>query len=241
MSVSVRKALDERVLAWMAEAKGLDFARDEARFDELALALFRFQFGACAAYRRFCEGRGATPDRVEAADAIPAVPAAAFKELRLACFDAEETRHVFRTSGTSGGRRGALELDTLALYEASLLPTFERHLLCDLPGEPVAMQVLAPSPEELPDSSLSHMFGVVMRRRGTPESGFRVRAGELEVEATLDAIAPTSAHPLLLCGTAFAFVHLLDALAERGLSRERSRARPLKPPVSITRVDAGSS
>ena len=41
----------------------------------------------------------------------------------------ERAVHVFRTSGTTTRARGALHLDTLALYEASLLPTFRRHLL----------------------------------------------------------------------------------------------------------------
>ena len=83
------------------------------------------------------------------------LPTGAFKEVALRGFSAERTRKTFRTSGTSTERRGELHLDTLALYEASLLPSFRRGVLPDLPVSARArMRVLAPSPTELPDSSL---------------------------------------------------------------------------------------
>jgi len=150
---------------------------------------------------------------------IPAVPTGAFKELPLRCFPPERALHVFRTSGTSLARRGELQLDTLALYEASLRASFERGVLPDLAdGERLPMLVLAPSPAELPDSSLSHMFGVMLERRGAPGSDFFLRQGELAVDALLDALVQVVTAPkLLLCGTAFAFVHFLEALEQRGL------------------------
>ena len=148
------------------------------------------------------------------------MPTGAFKELPLRCFPAERRVHVFRTSGTALARRGELELDTLALYEASLVPSFESSVLPDLAaGERLPMLVLAPSPAEAPDSSLSHMFGVMQARRGAEGGGFFVREGRLDVEALLAALEVAGrADKLLLCGTAFAFVHLLEALEARGRS-----------------------
>lgn len=238
-----RDALDARVLAWMREPEPAD---DEARFAELALALFAHQFAHCPPYRRFCEGRGRTPGTVADWREIPAVPTGAFKELALRSFPAERTRHVFRTSGTTGGARGALHLDTLALYETSVVPPFERFVLPELLGTPrcARLLVLAPPPEEAPDSSLSHMFGVLLARRGDARSGFFVRDGALEAErlgrAVEDAAADGDAI-LALCGTAFAFVHWLEHLAaagarlrlphtarvmETGGFKGRARARP---------------
>jgi hypothetical protein len=214
--VSERAAIEAELLAWMRD----DAERqDEARFERLALALFAFQCEANLPYGRFCAARGATPDRVSSWREIPAVPTGAFKELPLRCFPAERTRHVFRTSGTSLARRGELQLDTLSLYEASLAASFERFVLPDLaPGERLPMLVLAPAPAEAPDSSLSHMFGVMQQRRAAPASGFFVREGRLEVDALLAALAEAAHAPkLLLCGTAFAFVHWLEALEQRGL------------------------
>jgi hypothetical protein len=213
-----RAALDARVLAWMREPWPA-WRADDARFESLALELFAFQFEHCAPYRRFCERRGHTPGSVVGWRGVPAVPAGAFKEMALRSFPAERERHVFRTSGTAAERRGELHLDTLDLYEASLLPSFQRGMLPDLAaGSRTRIRVLAPSPEEKPDSSLSHLFGVVLRELGDAASGFDVRGGALQANAAITALERAAADgtAIALCGTAFAFVHLLDALAERG-------------------------
>jgi hypothetical protein len=212
-----RAQIDAEILAWMREPV---WRENEERFAELALALFAHQVEHCAPYRRFCEGRGRTPDRVRSWREIPPVPTGAFKEVALRSFPAERTVHVFRTSGTSTSVRGELHLDTLALYEASLLPSFQRFLLPDLSRERPEAQilVLAPSPAEVRDSSLSHMFGVAIRELGAAGSGFFVEGGSLRVEDLLHALAEVREDvPLLLAGTAFAFVHLLDELEARGV------------------------
>jgi hypothetical protein len=210
-----RAELDRRVRAFTSAP----WADDEERFESLALELFAFQFERCAPYARFCEGRGRTPHTLRSWRDIPAVPTGAFKELALRSFPAERTCKVFRTSGTSAGRRGALYLDTLEVYEASLLPSFERFVLPDLAAdERASFAVLAPSPAEAGESSLSHMFGVLVARRGGPRSAFFVRGGELSEEALLRALrrAEEGGEPLVLCGPAFAFVHVLERLAARG-------------------------
>ena len=213
-----RASLDARALAWLRESPG-SWRCDEARFAALALDLFSFQFEHCAPYRRFCERRGRTPERVAQWREIPAVPAGAFKEMALRSFPAEREAHVFRTSGTTTLPRGALHLDTLELYEASLLSSFCRGVLPDLaPGGRARIRVLAPSPRELPDSSLSHMFGVALRDLGDAASGFDVRGSALQVDELVTALekAAKDGVAVALCGTAFAFVHLLDAFTERG-------------------------
>ena len=210
-----RAGLDAKVLAWMREpASPSLWPSDDARFDALALELFAFQFERVVPFRRFCEGRGRTPRTVRSWREIPPVPTGAFKELALRSFGAERTAHVFRTSGTSTELRGRLELDTLALYEASVVPTFRIHVLPDLaPGERIGMRVLAPSAVELPDSSLSHMFATLLPLFGTPESGFDLSGSRMDAAALVAALRAAGARgaPLAVCGTAFAFVHLLDA------------------------------
>ncbi len=215
-----RAELDARVLAWMREAADGSFERDEPRFEALALDLFAFQFAHCAPYRRLCELRGRSPERVRCSDEIPCVPTGAFKELRLCSFPPERRAHSFRTSGTSTQARGELQLDTLALYEASLLPTLEQLLFPDLArGERTQLRVLAPAAAEAPDSSLSHMFAVLLRERGDDHSGFDVVSGELRCAELLHELerACATARPVALLGTAFAFVRLLEALEERAL------------------------
>jgi hypothetical protein len=197
--------VQDEILEWMREPL---WGVDDERFDALARALFAHQFEHCAPYRRFCRARGRTPRTLRSWLEIPPVPAGAFKEVALRCFPAERTVHTFRTSGTSTSARGELHLDTLEPYEASLLPTFCRFLLPDSPEARIV--VLAPSPAEVRDSSLSHMFGVAIREVGTQGSGFFVEGGELRLEALRRAL-DAGPEPLLVCGTAFAFVHLLDS------------------------------
>jgi len=216
-----RAALDARVLAWLREPGAVDPgvpAQDE-RFGELSLALFAHQFEHCAAYGRFCSGRGRTPARVHDWREIPPVPTGAFKELDLRSFAKDRTSHAFRTSGTATERRGTLWLDTLELYEASLLPTFRAHVLPDRAERALTLRVLAPSAREAPDSSLSHMFETVLRETELADSGFDVKAGRLDVDGLLRACerATAEARAVALCGTSFAFVHLLDALDGRGV------------------------
>ncbi|NRA07455.1 MAG: long-chain fatty acid--CoA ligase [Myxococcales bacterium] len=210
-----RAGIDARLLEWMSEPQ---WRRDDERFRSLALELFAHQFEHCEPYRRFCVSRQATPDRVEDWREIPAVPTGAFKELRLACFPPERTSHVFLTSGTATSQRGSLHLDTLEVYEASLTDSFHRQLLPDLAaGQRIRIEVLAAGALEAPDSSLSHMFEVAVREFGSPESRFAVEGGKLRVPE-LQARLREDAHrgdAILICGTAFAFVHLLEALGER--------------------------
>jgi hypothetical protein len=217
---SPRQAIERELLSWMREAPA---PRDDERFERLALALFAVQTEQNPVYGRFCAARGATPERVHSWREIPTVPTGAFKEVALRCFPAERTVKVFRTSGTTLERRGALHLDTLALYEASLVPSFEAGVLPDLAdGEKLPILVLAAGPAAAEDSSLSHMFGAMVARRGAPGSGFFVSDGGLDVEALLAALARAAKQGsrLLLCGTAFAFVHLLEALEARELRLE---------------------
>jgi hypothetical protein len=219
VSADPRRAdIDRRVLEWMREPR---WSYGEERFENLALELFAFQFEHCEIYRRFCEGRGQTPGDVKTWRQIPAVPTSAFKEVELRCFPADETAHCFRTSGTSMDVRGTLYLDTLELYEASLLPTFRHFIFPEflLPEDRAAIRVLAPSQIEQPDSSLSHMFGVALDALGEPGSDFDVENGELLFDRVLTVLVESAASevPITLCGTAFAFVHLIDHMNERGV------------------------
>jgi hypothetical protein len=106
---------------------------------------------------------------------------------------------------------------------------------------------LSPPPEQAPHSSLVHMFETVRNKLGAefgvPSSGGRVNAElqtrsannplvflgmidrdgswTLDFDAVLAALTPRAPRPaphaLLLLGTAFSFVHLLDFLAEKNL------------------------
>lgn len=188
-------------------------------FDALARAAFRHQFERNEPYRRYCERRGARPETVGGWEEVPAVPTAAFKEAALACGPADAAEAVFRTSGTSQGaeRRGVHYVMDLSLYRESALSNFAAHALPDCAR--LRMLILAPHPERAPDSSLSRMLGWVAAALGAPGGGFFAGEGGLEIDGFLAALdrARADATPAFVLGTAFAFVHALDAMTARGL------------------------
>jgi hypothetical protein len=218
---------------------------DPDLFQSLALELFAFQFESNPSYRRFCERRRGIPREVDDWRRIPAVPAAAFKEMEMTCLSPERRTRVFHSSGTSERSRSRHfhSRESLAWYEASLLSWFEAHALSGLgksrAGDPPVGTVetaviprmtfisLVPSPDLAPHSSLAHMCGAILRHFGSvnslvvggvdPNDSWR-----LDVDSALSAlralVAP--AQPAMLLGTAFLFVHLLDALDDCGLRFE---------------------
>lgn len=199
-------------------ARGVDAPLDDGAFQAYALRVFGWQYRACPTYRAFCAARGVTPDTVVRWEDIPPVPATAFKHLDLVSGDPDAAEAIYRTSGTSrgAGARGRHFVPDLSLYHASLRPNFRAHLLPE--GGALEILSLIPSPRDVPDSSLSAMVGDVaaslapsVRWLADPASGtdagaFAEAAGEVMEEG----------EPVLVVGTAFAFVHLLDALAAAG-------------------------
>jgi hypothetical protein len=206
-------ALDARVLAAIAT-----YALDDDAFLALARDLLAHQLARNPPYAAFAAARGVDaahlPARIED---IPAVPAAAFKEARLAAFPPAETALWFETSGTTaGGRGGRHELPTGRLYEAALLASFDRMLLAD--GAMLRYLNLVPDPAERPHSSLGYMMATVARERGDGRTGWYLRGEALDAERFRHDVEHARADGTAVCvaATAFALVALLDELAARG-------------------------
>jgi hypothetical protein len=197
-------------------ARGVDEPLDDASFLAWALRIFTHQTKANGTYRAFCEHRGVTPGNVQAWEDIPVVPATAFKHLDLVSGDGA-VEAAFLTSGTTGGRgqRGRHLVPSLALYRASLLPNLRVSLLPE--GERLPLVSLIPPPDAVPDSSLSTMIGVAAETVCDGAVWLVDAHGHLDVDGFLRTAAALRREdrPTLVAGTAFAFVHLLDALADR--------------------------
>lgn len=204
-----------------------------AEFNELALALFALQFQHVPPYRRFCEARKKTPETITKWSEIPAIPTAAFKEFELSSLPAGERTSVFHSSGTTRERpsRHYHNRRSLDLYGASLLPWFQAHVLPELSGCPDSSSmphrtffILTPNAARSPHSSLAHMFETVSSAFGSTDSMFvgtldRDESWILDMDRTLPALRECAqeGRPIVLLGTAFSFVHLLDYLRERKL------------------------
>jgi hypothetical protein len=187
---------------------------DEREFERLALALFAYQYANNAPYQRLCEQRGLRPANVVRWQEIPAVSAASFADARLACFPPERTKVSFYSSGTTraGGAHSVHELENTALYDASLLRHFRTCVLPD--RDSIRMLMLSPRFEDAPHSSLAYMLSKVYERHAQGR-GFFIQGDALDAEGLSRAMRD-SHEPVLVFGTAFAFVHFLDACAARG-------------------------
>jgi len=214
-------ALHARALAFVRAFEAGDAMPEP--FDALAVDLARFQAGSVAGYGRLCEAHGAPPLGFRTASDAPAVPTEAFKLSRIATFPESLAHVTFRTSGTTLGARGSHAMRTVATYDAAAVAFGRRALTLGTPPlrTPCPVLMLAPSPLEAPDSSLSHMmqcFACAFGGGAPRETDYFIRDGVLEL-AMLDARvseAIVRRQSVLVLGTSFAFVHLLDAVGDAG-------------------------
>ena len=184
------------------------------RFEDLALAVFAFQYERVEAYRRLCDARGATPATVDDWRAVPAVPALAFKTLAL---HTDEPLEVFRSSGT-GGERSVHHHPYPDLYRQVVESSFPRYCL---PGllTPAPMLSLVPDRAQAPDSSLGFMVAHVVDRWGAADSAiaFGPRGVDVTRARSWLAARQREGRPALVLATSFALAQLLEALEKRFL------------------------
>ena len=189
-------------------------AGDEAGFNRAALDLFAWQFRRNAPYRAWCRAEGVHDPRAVADwRAIPAAPQELFKEKTLYCHPLRTARALYRTSGTTTGKRGLQRLLSTDLYQAAALRTVGTLGFLRSP-ERVPLLCLTASPGENPHSSLSAMLGFFIAAHGERRrSRFFVEADRLRLDLLGKALkqAEERGTPVGLLGTAFSFVHLLDS------------------------------
>jgi hypothetical protein len=189
---------------------------DPERFDEVAREVFAFQVSRIEPLAHLCRRRGIRAEALGSWEEIPLVPTAAFRNAVMA---AAPPRHVFRTSGTTGGRarRGEHHLPELALYDAAWGPPFREHVLPDR-GR-MRILSLVPSWRSFPESSLSFMVSRILERHGVGKSGTFLDLDGIQHERLRGALSASVAEgePVLLLGTVLALADVLDRLEGEGL------------------------
>ena len=228
MSHDSLSGIAQRVAKYIATTPGPESG---AAFDDLARTLFAAQFSHNSAYAAYARSLGQTSGFIGRWEDIPFIPTSAFKDCELTSLAPNERARVFFSSATTGqGRsRHFHHHESMALYEASLSGPFHRFLI-----EPrtcveglatdvrPALLSLTPAADAAPNSSLVHMLDYAAKAYCSDRSVFAGRLGPeslwpIDFDLVLDALDQSAASksPLLLTGTAFNFVELLDFLAAK--------------------------
>lgn len=137
--MSERTALQQRVLAW------IDSQGATEPFDDLALAIHRYQHAHDAVVRAL------SPAHARSVDAIPAVPVGLFRELDVGTVAPDAPHVAFHTSGTTTGRPGVHRMHDTTTYDHGAL-AWARRFLPEGTHATVAMVTAAAT------SSLGHMI-----------------------------------------------------------------------------------
>lgn len=198
----------DRVLAFIADP-GAD------RFEEVALAVFAYQFACNPAYRQHAERRGATPATVHDWRAIPLVPIVAFKHAELTC---GAPQRVFLSSGTTAGSdtRSRHLVPDLRLYRQSALGGLRRFFFPDVERMRL-VSLIAPAAEQ-PHSSLAQMIAWAMEVFAD-DGRYAAGTDALDLDALAAALQASErdGRPLAILTTTGALIRALDALQARGL------------------------
>lgn len=209
-----RLQIENQIRAFIKE--GCDHFNED-RFDFLARELFCFQFENNTFYKKFCERVGKKPSSITTWKEIPYLPVNAFKTSYVGSFPKGKAKYVFRTSGTTQPERGELYLDSLTLYELSLLTAFKYFCLPDI--QKVKMASLIPSFQRASDSSLSCMISSVVSVYGTFQSSLFFENEKPDYERLVKFLNECCSvtEPVMLFGTSIGFLDFFDYCQARNL------------------------
>lgn len=204
-------------------------------FDDVAARLLALQRRFNPAFAAWCAAARNPPPSGAPAASYPSVPTEAFKHAVFSCIPDDAQAVEFQSSGTTVQvpSRHRHHAESLSLYTLSALRGFERHVLAHRATAPEGggaadggrprMLSLTPSAAHAPRSSLVHMLDAVLGAHGGDGSCFLGRRApegtwELDVEAALESLrgAVAEGRPVVVLGTAFNWVHLLDGMEVRG-------------------------
>src|SRR5271155_5676725 len=184
---------------------------EPGRLDQLALAVFAYQFEHIEPYRRFCLDRGVSKDGVRSLADIPPVSTAAFKYVALCSTTPER---IFLTSGTTQGRdqRGRHFMANLKHYRASAISHLGRMLFPD--RRHLWMLALHPTADRMPESSLSQMISWCIESFGAGCNRCCATPQRVDTEAALTFLyaAQTAGEAVCILGTTAALSTLFEYL-----------------------------
>jgi len=144
------------------------FSVQENGFEQLALAIFHFQYGANTVYKSYVDALGIKPDAINKIEKIPFLPISFFKtdKIKTGKFNPEE---IFESSGTTQSINSHHHVKDVSVYTESFTKAFE-----NIYGGITEWCILGllPSYLERGNSSLVYMVDKLIRKSQHPLSGF---------------------------------------------------------------------
>jgi hypothetical protein len=192
------------------------------RFNQLALAIFEYQYQSIPVVKTLADNAGITPGAISDWELIPAVPTVAFKQADLFAGNASQAECVFESSGTSGAAksRSLFSRQGLDLMELSIRANAGQMLLTE--GRSTRILVLAPPPKAAPHMIMAWGMERLIHHFGLEGSRFLIGPDGLDPKEVVGELQRAAADqiPITLIGASFGFVHLLDGLAANGIRIE---------------------
>lgn len=180
------------------------YSVNEHNFEDIALQLFRLQARNNPVYKSFITHLGIQADKIHSLTAIPFLPIRFFKTFEIRTGDwAAET--VFGSSGTTGSTTSRHLVKDLGFYQRHSLRNFERFFG---PITDYHFLALLPSYLERKDSSLVAMIDHLIKKSGSPHSGFYLN----NIENLLHDLEKlkSGSRKVILWGVSFALLDLAE-------------------------------
>ncbi|WP_127018713.1 acyl transferase [Flagellimonas beolgyonensis] len=178
--------------------------RNTAQFEEVALAIFKYQYHQNGVYRKFCDFLGKSDRTVAQLVDVPFLPIEFFKSHHVVC-GSTKPQAIFESSGTTQSQTSKHFVPDLSLYEQSFLNAFS---LFYGPVEDYCILALLPSYLERQGSSLVYMVNNLVKRSNHPDSGFYLHNLE-ELHKKLSEVEQKGTKTLLI-GVSFALLDLAE-------------------------------
>lgn len=211
--------LDREILGFVR--RGVD-QEDPELFNRLALKAFSLQYAQIPLYRRYCDRRGISPDRISSWEKILPLSTDVFKAADLTLVP-QNTVRTFQTSGTSGGReQGRVRYDQagLRLMDETIYSAASAYFFPD--GIKALVLVLAPPPDKAPHMVMAYGMSKLMEYFGLPGSRFLAGPEGLQINTLIAELrrAESEGISVAILGGSFGFVNFFAYCLERGVRFE---------------------
>ncbi|MDF0707250.1 acyl transferase [Flagellimonas okinawensis] len=175
-----------------------------AKFNEVALEIFEYQYGNNNTYRTFCDHLHRSPKNVHHHLEIPFLPISFFKTHRVLSTN-RKANTIFTSSGTTQSTTSKHYVPDIQVYETSFLRAFNLFY-----GNPEEFCILAllPSYLEREGSSLIYMVDSLIKKSGHPHSGFYLNNLK-DLHQKLTELEEQNTKTLLI-GVSFALLDLAE-------------------------------